>query len=131
MIVPISNFVGSKDNVRYKFEFTSGIGNNIYLDDINITSLTGIDEVDAERALVVYPNPVSDNLTIEFRDNQQQASQITISDLSGRLVYNKVLSASESSSILQVNVSKLSPGIYFLNVIDLEGRPLIKKIAVQ
>ena len=87
MAINISSFIASKPNVRFKFEFVSGLGNNIYIDDVNITSTTGISEEDQNNSLLVYPNPVSEVLTIDFAETNINSGSVEIKDLSGRTVY--------------------------------------------
>jgi hypothetical protein len=132
MAVNISSFVASKANVKFKFEFVSGLGNNIYIDDINITSTTGISEEDQNNSLLVYPNPVSDILTIDFAETNINSGSIEIKDLSGRTVYTQIIDGKgNNTSLLQVDVSNLTSGIYFLNVRGENGKTLVKKIAVR
>ena len=61
------------DNFRYKFEFESAGGNNLYLDDINIYSgsptndlVVGLDEQDAIDHVTLYPNPTEGDVTVRF-----------------------------------------------------------------
>ena len=61
----------------------------------------------------VYPNPVTDNLNIIISDNLNFKS-IKIIDLSGKEIINEVFSSSE------INVEKLTRGIYFLFLNDGE-----------
>jgi PKD repeat protein len=130
--VNLSSFVASKNNVKFKFEFISGIGNNIYIDDINISSTTGINEEDPSAGLLVYPNPVRDLLTIDFTNAVIRPGQIEIRDLSGRTVYERSQDREESNgSSVQIDVANLSPGIYFLNVKGENGGNATKKIAVR
>ena len=46
-------------------------------------------------------------------------------NISGRVV------ASQASNLSQLNVSNLPSGVYFLNVIDTEGRVATQKINIQ
>lgn len=76
-------------NLRIKFKFDSGGGNDLWLDDININGASvGISEqVNANDGILsVWPNPAQDQLTI--RANLDVSSPVTVDlvDLLGRSV---------------------------------------------
>ncbi|MEQ8520885.1 MAG: M43 family zinc metalloprotease [Vicingaceae bacterium] len=128
----LSSFVSSKDNVRFKFEFISGLGNNIFLDDISVVSLTGIDESDLESLIDVYPNPVTELLTIQFPDQKIRLNQLAMMDLSGRIVMQRFLKSSEvEGTNISWDVSSLKPGLYLLQMKTTSGSLLVKKVMVK
>ena len=72
------------DNVLIQFEFFSGGGNALYIDDINIVDVDalGVPEQLSE-SWNVLPNPASDSFRIEGHFAQQQ---VEIFSMEGRLV---------------------------------------------
>lgn len=109
----------SKPNVRIKFEFTSGGGNNLFLDDINIAGPLGIDDATKEDiGLSLYPNPVNDMVNIHFLLDKKYEVGIKIADISGRVVY--VQSAKEyAAGEVTIPVSltdNISSGLYLVEV---------------
>ena len=130
VIIPISSFIASKKNVRFKFEFVAGLGNNIYMDDINISSITGIDEVNLSDRVKVYPNPVSDILTIEFPSDQMELNHLILRDIAGRQVLYENISGSAGSNV-KIDVSGLNSGIYFLQMQTSGGQQVVKKVRVR
>jgi PKD repeat protein len=79
--------VSTKPNVRFRFEFTYDSGNNIYIDDINLTGTVGIDEVNADNSNVtVYPNPSSSFTYVDFTMTVTSDVVIDVMDVQGRLV---------------------------------------------
>ena len=61
-------------------------------------------------ALKIYPNPATDNLTIELQ-NSNIKQKVEIIDISGKTIY--------SSYILNkatINISKFSKGVYTIKV---------------
>ena len=75
------------------FEFESRLGNNIFLDDINIEVLTAADVEERERlkgiALSVYPNPTSSTATLAFNTHQPfDVVSVDLFDLTGRHMWN-------------------------------------------
>lgn len=64
----------------------------------------------------IYPNPTSDNFSIEMPTNVSSAD-ISIFDYLGRLVSNQTISSSSTS----INVSALNSGTYIVYVATEEG----------
>jgi PKD repeat protein len=119
------------DNFRYKFEFTNGGGNNIYIDDIKIFDPTtvGINEIN-KTALnySVYPNPVNNQLNVEFNLLEKTTILGELYDVAGRKV--KTLFNNDYSlgtHRLDFNTSDLKAGLYFVKI-TLEGESFTKRV---
>lgn len=111
----------NQSSVIIKFVFTSGYGNNVFVDNIEIlNSPVGIEEVE-EGCLAIFPNPVKDVLTINY---DKAISQIDVYDVNGKLV--KTFTTVGST----VNVSDLSAGVYMLNLQTEDGL-IVKKIVKE
>lgn len=104
---------------RYKFEFTNDVGNNIYLDHINMypVSMTGVAEPDALVLLEVYPNPANEDVTISFISSGQENCSVILYDALGNQI-EVVYSGSINQGIQQFNydASALNAGIYFIRI---------------
>ena len=106
----------NKPSVRFKFEYTQDTGNNIYIDDINVTgtSTVGIKDVEFLATVSVYPNPAKGNSNISFSLSEPTLMQIEITDIAGRIVEvveNSKLSAGQYQYSFGRN---LSEGVYFV-----------------
>jgi len=64
--------------------------------------------------MVLYPNPVSDQLTVSLGDTALNDVDFEIFDMSGRKVQSMKNDASYSAASLNINVSGLSSGMYIL-----------------
>src|SRR5687767_3090766 len=59
----------------------------------------------------MYPNPASNHLTIYFEyDERWLGKELFVIDLNGKLVMKKIINA----NILELDISKLNAGIYFI-----------------
>jgi hypothetical protein len=76
-----------------------------------------------ETSVNVYPNPVKDVLTIAA-DN---VKQVVMYNSLGQVV--KTVDADEDN--VQINVSDLQSGMYFVNIIDNAGNVTTNKVAVS
>ena len=73
-----------------------------------------VDEIGNINSLSIYPNPTSNNITINFTSTSKNVS-IKIYDATGRLVKNIENAKSSENTI---NVSELQNGLYILNLQD-------------
>jgi hypothetical protein len=71
-----------------------------------------------ESTLVMYPNPASDMITIDLT-TVESASSILIYDKEGRLVVRQDNLANEKQ--VQLDIAFLSPGMYFVRVLSVNG----------
>jgi PKD repeat protein len=115
--VSLNNFKGSK-NLMIKFEIQSNSGNNVYLDDINIGSLTSVASYHPdELGMKLYPNPSADRALLEFTLSKGENTHVWISDLAGRkisTVFNGY--AEEGMKRFELNTSSLLQGMYAVHV---------------
>ncbi len=75
---------GAKDNVRFKFEFENGGGNNIFIDDINVGEPVNIAAKDANLNLSFFPNPSHKDVFLAFNLFRQAVVKINIFDALGK-----------------------------------------------
>ncbi len=73
----------------------------------------------------VFPNPASGEIVIDGLDNCTSPFHLVISDMSGKTVYS-VFKENDP----RIDVSSLSPGIYFLHLNSSEGS-ILEKIVKQ
>ena len=121
----LTPFNGQPD-VLVEFSGKSGFGNNLYIDDINISIPVGIESYHSINNLSVYPNPSQGNFIL--------ASSRTINN--GMLeVYNAfgeriLLEAIHFDSQMEINLKDVADGFYFLRISDGEG-VMTKKVIIQ
>lgn len=91
------------------------------VEDYTVT-VTGLAVNDAVRNSVkVYPNPVVDVLNVEAGS---KVKSISVFDVSGKAVSTHVLNAVKS----QVDLTKLAPGVYIVNLETENGKQSVKVI---
>jgi len=74
----------------------------------------GFVEQQPEVKPLLYPNPVSNTLTLEFEETQLQGLQIQFFDILGKLLPTTVITIIENQ--LHINISTFDPGIYTLKL---------------
>ena len=111
IIVFNHTFSGQQFTVNIPFNVTSVVFDpDLWLLSANNNVVVGIVENNEELSFSVYPNPASSKLIIEFKEKLPE--QVRIADLHGR----NVLELNVVQSKIEVDVSKMKRGTYFLNV---------------
>ena len=80
--------ISSQTNVRFRFEFVAGPNgsNNVYIDDLNIGSGLGFENVADYIGLSVYPNPSNGSTNVEFTTQKQANVRIQLLNVLGQPV---------------------------------------------
>lgn len=78
----------------------------------------------------VFPNPAIGNTTIALSGNTTTEVNITLIDLTGKEVYSTSLSSLNGTANVEVNTSKLTNGMYMVNVAT-NGSTSTKKLIVR
>jgi PKD repeat protein len=129
--VPLgSSQISNKPNVRFKFEYYHDAGNNIYIDDINITGTVDVQQAAAESANInVYPNPSKDHTYVSFTTVSAGSVTIEVLDVLGRTIQtiSEKLDAGDHQTMLS---QKLEPGTYFVRLI-LDNTSVTRKVVMN
>lgn len=109
-------------NVQLLFENKSGWGNVIYLDNVRVDAIVGIEESFKNNDVQIFPNPASDEITINTNIKVEKFkiyNQLGQPVLEGKVANNNTC-----------NISTLQNGIYFIEVKLLNGKSTNKKIVI-
>lgn len=87
----------------------------------NAIELTGTAEVQFVNSLSLFPNPVLEQLTVQFEASQVSDLNISIVDLNGRILYQNNTTTSLGIQNINIPVTQLSEGVYLLSIQSKEG----------
>ncbi|WP_162143085.1 T9SS type A sorting domain-containing protein [Pedobacter glucosidilyticus] len=73
----------------------------------------------------VYPNPTKDILNVTLNNFSNQIKQIIITDITGKIVLEQF--AHHDIGKTQINVATLPEGIYILNIMQQDGKQILKQ----
>ena len=94
------------------------------LKEFTVKANSGIDDVEADGTLDIFPNPAVDEVTVKCNGS---ISQVLIYDLAGKQVAQSQAQAGDACTI---NVSRLTPGVYVMKIATSNGwatKRLMKK----
>jgi hypothetical protein len=79
-------------------------------------SFVGINDIPNIQGLAIYPNPVSEKLTIGFNSPTTGVFQFTIYDITGRKYYSGQSVAENGENLVSIPTSDLEQGVYVLEI---------------
>ena len=124
------NSMLNSSSVLLKFEGTSGYGNNLFLDDINVNLSTGVNNVADYVQFSVYPNPATEKMTVQLTLKQSEKATMEILNTLGEVVLSQSADLTAGQSNVDFNIKTLASGSYFIAVSTAEGK-IVKPFMVQ
>ena len=115
----------SENNLVIAFRNTSGHENNIYLDDINLRTVS-INPNLKRQGFLVTPNPTKGIIAVQFYPQPTNLKSIQIFNLSGQKI-TELKAAGGANNYYSFNISQQAKGTYIVRAI-FSDKVLIKKI---
>ncbi len=66
--------------------------------------------------VAIFPNPVNDVMTVSITADKAERGEMTIADISGKIIYTRTLNVAQGDNKLPVNVSNMASGAYIIKV---------------
>jgi hypothetical protein len=112
------------DNLLVRFEFTSGGGHDLFIDDINLDDQNVIGIAERERgAVLLAPNP-ADQVVVIATATPMGGTQVV--DIQGRTVHQR----SETGDRTSIDTRALAPGTYLVIITLASGRQVRERLVV-
>jgi len=125
-----------QSSVMIAFKGISDYGNNLYIDDIQIsnTVFSAIDEagVSSFDAVEVFPNPANDLAFVKVEMKETAVVKVEVRNVLSQLV--QVVNDGELSTgshMLTISTSELSEGLYYVNIYSDEAETTKKFVVVK
>jgi hypothetical protein len=80
------------------------------------------------QGIKVFPNPMHDELTVTFTNNQSRNATVKLVNIVGQTVSEEMLTGIAGGMSYTLDVSKLNAGIYFIEISSSEGTKQVKLI---
>ncbi|MCK9480276.1 MAG: T9SS type A sorting domain-containing protein [Bacteroidia bacterium] len=103
-------------------------GYELILDEEQLSTL--IEEIDSETeksAVLLYPNPTSDEVTLQWKKGFQ-SSDVKVYDINGKLIAQRVW---KKESSLTLNTSAWAEGTYFIQIETGEQERMYMKLVIN
>ena len=125
--VDISSFI-AQGNVMLAFRNTNEWENNIFLDDINVRTVT-VNPNLKERGFLATPNPTKGQLTVQFYPQPDKLKGIAIFSSIGQRITETLIPAGQANNSYSYDLSHFAPGIYIVRAYFTD-KTITKKILV-
>jgi Zn-dependent metalloprotease len=116
-------YAGTKFTVTFETRNISNdtvifIMDNAYLDNVKFMehSDVGIADFNLNDHIKVYPNPVTDQLNVNFIADKSQSIQIQLIDLQGKVMQQQDENATYGQNQFRIDLTRLPAGIYFIRI---------------
>jgi hypothetical protein len=113
--IDLTGIMNGKNTFMARFVNIGNGNNNVYVDNVYITSIT-LPQRLKEQGHLLYPNPASTNTAIQFFPAVSNLKSIQVSDAKGGVVLSYQFKTGQSVHLQKINLAGLPAGIYFLNI---------------
>jgi hypothetical protein len=115
--------------VKFAFVNVNDFGNNLYIDNVNISAVVGINR-GLQGAWRIYPNPNNGQFTLEVDALGSEAALVQVHDLAGRMLYSRTLQGNGSRLSSSVILPDAPAGVYTLSL-TRQGVREVRKLMVH
>jgi subtilisin-like proprotein convertase family protein len=133
---PMTGFNGNNPSGTWNLVFVdfyngdTGVVNEWSVELCTVTTTITLGTQDFELTnFALYPNPNNGNFSLEFDSSSGEDINITLHDMAGRLVYNKIYDATTKFNET-ISLNNVSSGMYLINITD-NGRTITKKLIIE
>ncbi|MDI1356231.1 MAG: T9SS type A sorting domain-containing protein [bacterium] len=125
----------NKNNLLVKFQTTSDNGNNLYLDNVNLSQKSPLPNGISKNSnsafnLNIYPNPANGTANLNITVATAGDSKVTVINTLGQIVFEKNSTLTAGSNAIAVDVKEFANGVYYV-VVDTNTGSLTKKLTVS
>lgn len=120
--VDLAPYLGEA-TTQIRFRYIANDADTLSIDDVVVNGTLGNEEVTAT-SFGIFPNPANNVITLNNISNNT-VENISISDINGRTIRSIEVN---NTSDVEINISDLNSGIYFMNINSAEGKAVKKFI---
>jgi len=85
--------------------------------NLNFAWITSLDENKAESGnLLLYPNPVRDNLQVRYESSSEENITITIINIQGAVVFQQIMKSQAGTNDVNIPVLTFQKGMYLCRI---------------
>ena len=81
-------------------------------------------------AMTVYPNPASENVTVQFNSDVQSQYNLRLLDVTGRVVFNEAGESVAGMNMKEIKLSEIQSGVYFIHM-ESAGQSEITHLVIE
>ena len=121
----LNAYVGQPE-VLVKFKATSGYGNNLYIDDVNLSVAVGVNENSLDQQISLFPIPSTGDVFLNLSAVKDNMVRISINDVTGKTIETYTTAKSNQHKVV---MNTLQDGTYFIQIVA-DSQRIIKKVVL-
>ncbi|MHC1776082.1 MAG: T9SS type A sorting domain-containing protein [Lentimicrobium sp.] len=106
----------------------NAVYNDVYSNQASASPVSA--DIIKKSGLSIYPVPANDQINIQFGDNTKGSIKLTITDVTGRIIYSAEYTDVFAGQALSINTSAYTEGMYLLNIVT-SGERITKKFLIR
>jgi hypothetical protein len=114
--------------------YTLSVTNNfgcVNSSSVNITAPSGFNQTNNYKGFVIFPNPVKNTLNINNQNSSTLILNMFISDINGNVVLQENQIVVNGNSLVNIDINKLSNGVYFVSLFNNEIKQQQKIVVIK
>ncbi len=111
----------------YRVKCTNLVGSSLYSNELSVNFGVGVNNETSATILSIYPNPTNNLLSADLDNEYKGNVKIQIVDELGRIVYTSNVNKSNNELHVEMNLSDLPKGVYFLKM-QTDNDQLLRRI---
>ena len=124
-VIDLSNWANQSD-IKIAFESFNQYGNNLYIDNVEVSNAVGIGKISFQKqGFSLFPNPARKNVSLVLYNNVKNAVAVIVNMENKEMLKQNIVSGKNN-----IDLSRLSPGLYFVTVVS-ENSVNTKKLIVK
>jgi hypothetical protein len=97
---------------------------------LNVTTPSGVYQINNNQSFSIYPNPVKNTLNIRNQNATNIIVNIAITDLSGAVVYQEN-QVNLNNTPVSIDISTMSNGVYFVSIFNNQIKQQQKIVVIK
>jgi len=83
---------------------------------LNFTIATALESYTFDSKLMLFPNPVTNQLCVQYSSSTIKKVQLQILDIQGRIVFQQTMDSHQGTNYAFIPVTQFSKGLYFVHI---------------
>ncbi len=125
--INLAAYIGA-GTILIAFRNTNGNENNIYLDDINLRTIT-VNRYLKEQGILVTPNPARGAIAIQFYPQPTDLKAIQLHSINGQKI-SEIITNGQVNNYYNFDISRYSSGTYIVRAV-FSNRVVVRKVIKQ
>lgn len=126
--ITLNQYTG-QPSLMIAFQNRGWWGNNLYVDNINLSFTVNVNENNLVSLFNVYPNPNQGNFETYIEFPEKGNYSVIITNVVGQAVFSESLNNFSGKYHKQFNFNNFEKGVYLFNIVS-EKSKLVKKIVI-